>query len=170
MTVDSILIDNPRTTAKDIDRVLSSAIRYKRPVYIELPRDKVSTPIPIYQEQHVDSSRYSKTTKEEESETDMNSMQEALAETTTMINSSKQPLIIAGVEIHRFALQNKLLQLTDNTNIPVVANKPVEFEADKPAHNSVFCTCLKCRPAIIETRTAHVMPTINGVQISSDSL
>jgi TPP-dependent 2-oxoacid decarboxylase len=48
MTVDSVLIDNPRTAAKDIDRVLPSAIRYKRPVYIELPRDKVSTPISIY--------------------------------------------------------------------------------------------------------------------------
>jgi TPP-dependent 2-oxoacid decarboxylase len=40
MTVDSTLIDNPQTAAKDIDRVLSSAVRYKRPVYIELPRDK----------------------------------------------------------------------------------------------------------------------------------
>ena len=140
MTVDSILIDNPRTAAKDIDRVLSSAIRYKRPVYIELPRDKVSTLIPIYQEQHVDSSRYSKTTKEEESETDMNSIQEALAETTEMINSSKQPVIIAGVEIHRFALQNKLLQLTNNTNIPVVAtvlSKSVISE-DHPSYIGVY--------------------------------
>src|ERR687887_695998 len=54
ITVDSVVVDNPRTAAKDIDRVLSSAIRYKRPVYIESPRDKVSTPIPIYQEQCVD--------------------------------------------------------------------------------------------------------------------
>src|SRR3954451_21334382 len=75
MTIDSVLVDNPRAAAKDIDRVLSSAIRYKRPVYIELPRDKVSTPIPIYQEQNVDSSsKYSKTA--------MDSMQEALAEAT----------------------------------------------------------------------------------------
>jgi TPP-dependent 2-oxoacid decarboxylase len=123
MTVDSVLIDNPRTAAKDIDRVLSSAIRYKRPVYIELPRDKVSISIPTtYQEQYVDSSTYSKTTKvEEEYETDMDSMQEALVEAVAMINSSKHPVIIAGVEIHRFGLQDKLLQLTDKTNIPVVA-------------------------------------------------
>jgi len=120
MTVDSIMVDNPRTAAKDIDRVLSSAIRYKTPVYIELPRDKVLTPIPICQEQCVDSSKYSETAKEEY-ETDIDSMQEALAEATAMINSSKQPVIIAGVEIHRLGLQNKLLQLTDKTNIPVVA-------------------------------------------------
>jgi TPP-dependent 2-oxoacid decarboxylase len=121
MTVDSVLIDNPRTAAKDIDRVLSSAIRYKRPVYIELPRDMTSIPIPISREQFADSSTYSKTTKVEEYETDMDSMQEAIAEAVAMINSSKQPVIIAGVEMHRFGLQDKLLQLAVKTNIPVVA-------------------------------------------------
>ncbi len=65
ITIDSALIDNPQTAAKDIDRVLSSAIRLKRPVYIELPRDKVSEP--IYQDPHIDlssiSPRTSTTTK-----------------------------------------------------------------------------------------------------------
>ena len=140
ITVDSVLVDNPRTAAKDIDRVLSSATRYKRPVYIELPRDKVS--IPIYQEQYVDpSNTYSKTAKIEEGyETDMDSMQEALAEATAMINSSKKPVIIAGVEIHRFGLQDKLLQLTYKTNIPVVAtvlSKSVISE-DHPSYLGVY--------------------------------
>ena len=140
VTVDSVLVDNPRTAAKDIDRVLSSATRYKRPVYIELPRDKVS--IPIYQEQYVDpSTTYFKTAKiEEECETDMDSMQEALAEATAMINSSKQPVIIAGVEIHRFGLQDKLLRLTYKTNIPVVAtvlSKSVISE-DHPSYLGVY--------------------------------
>jgi indolepyruvate decarboxylase len=140
ITVDSVLVDNPRTAAKDIDRVLSSAIRYKRPVYIELPRDKVS--IPIYQEQYVDpSTTYSKTAKIEEGyETDVDSMQEALAEATAMINSSKQPVIIAGVEIHRFGLQDKLLQLAYKTNIPVVAtvlSKSVISE-DHPSYLGVY--------------------------------
>jgi TPP-dependent 2-oxoacid decarboxylase len=125
VTVDSVLIDNPSTAAKDIDRVLSSAIRYKRPVYIELPRDKVSEPIAIYyQDQYMDSSstKYSKSVKEGgEFETDMDSMQEALGEAIEMINSSKQPVIVAGVELHRFGLQDKLLHLTAKTNIPVVA-------------------------------------------------
>jgi TPP-dependent 2-oxoacid decarboxylase len=119
VTVDSALIDNPTTAAKDIDRVLSSAVRYKRPVYIELPRDRVSTIIPINQEQYLDSSTtYSKTAKVEE---DRDSIQEALGEATEMINNSKQPVIIAGVEIHRFGLQDKLLQLNAKTNIPIAA-------------------------------------------------
>ena len=142
MTVDSILIDNPITAAKDIDRTLSSAIRYKRPVYIELPRDKVSTPIPISQGQYPDpSTTCLKTAKVEVAyETDRDSMQEALVEAIEIINSSKQPVVIAGVEIHRFALQNKLLQLIAKTNIPVVAtvlSKSVISE-DHPLYLGVY--------------------------------
>jgi TPP-dependent 2-oxoacid decarboxylase len=133
MTIDSVLIDNPRTAAKDIDRVLSSAIRYKRPVYVELPRDMIS--MPIYQEQYDSFTLYSKTY-----ETDTDSMQEAVAEATAMINSSKQPVIIAGIEIHRFELQDKLLQLADRTNIPVAAtvlSKSVISE-DHPSYIGVY--------------------------------
>src|SRR5215469_15200538 len=134
LTIDSILVDNPRTAAKDIDRVLSSATRYKRPVYVELPRDMIS--IPIYQEQYTDSfTPYSETY-----ETDTDSLQEALAEAIAMINSSKQPVIIAGIEIHRFELQDKLLQLADKTNIPVAAtvlSKSVISE-DHPLYIGVY--------------------------------
>ena len=146
VTVDSVLIDNPATAANEIDRVLSSAMRYKRPVYIELPRDKVSTPISIYyQEQYPDSSsKYSKSIKTGEGELqekrDIDSMQEALSEAIEMINSSKQPVIIAGVEIHRFGLQDKLLQLVTKTNIPAVAtvlSKSVISE-DHPLYLGVY--------------------------------
>jgi indolepyruvate decarboxylase len=54
-------------------------------------------------------------------QTDTASIKEAISEAATLINSSSQPVIIAGVEIHRFALQDKLLQLINKTNIPVVS-------------------------------------------------
>src|SRR5918912_1344128 len=88
VTIDSALIDNPTTAAKDIDRALSSAIRYKRPVYIELPRDQVSATISVYQEQLEGSPKYSKTIKtgkgEEQEKTDIDAMQEALVEAIKM--------------------------------------------------------------------------------------
>jgi indolepyruvate decarboxylase len=71
----------------------------------------VSAPIYIqksFEDFKTVSQSYPETTKlveEEEYGTDMPSMQEALSEATTMINSSKKPIIIAGVEIHRFGLQ-----------------------------------------------------------------
>src|SRR5919107_2002524 len=45
ITVASVLINNPQTAAQEIDRILNAALRYKRPVYIELPRDIVSVDI-----------------------------------------------------------------------------------------------------------------------------
>jgi indolepyruvate decarboxylase len=94
ITIDSVLLNNLTTAAKDINRVLSSAKRYKRPVYIELPRDMVSAPIYIqksFEDFKTVSQSYPETTKlveEEEYGTDMPSMQEALSEATIMINSS----------------------------------------------------------------------------------
>src|SRR5215217_5370858 len=97
MTIDSVLLSDSTTAVKDINRVLSSATRYKRPVYIELPRDIVSVPIYIQQSStdlKTVSQSYPESTKlveEQEYGTDMHSMQEALSEATTMINSSKKP-------------------------------------------------------------------------------
>src|SRR5579864_3271096 len=42
ITVASTVLDQPLTAQKEIDRVLLAALRYKRPVYIELPRDIVA--------------------------------------------------------------------------------------------------------------------------------
>src|ERR671933_254405 len=144
VTVDYTLIDNARTAPEEIDRVLSSAIRYKRPVYIELPRDQVSAPISSYKEQYDGSQTYSKhiriEEKDEEQKTDRDSLREALSEAMEMINNSKQPVIIAGVELHRFGLQHKLLQLTTKTNIPVVAtvlSKSIISE-DHPSYLGVY--------------------------------
>jgi indolepyruvate decarboxylase len=143
ITIDSVLLNNLTTAAKDINRVLSSAKRYKRPVYIELPRDMVSAPIYIQQSSKdfkTESQSNSETTKLVEEEEYGTDMQEALSEATTMINSSKKPIIIAGVEIHRFGLQGVLLQLIDKTNIPVVAtvlSKSVVSE-DHPYYLGVY--------------------------------
>src|SRR5215217_6503744 len=155
MTIDSALLSNPTTAAKDINRVLSSAIRYKRPVYIELPRDIVSAPIHANQEIYVDSPTSFNASSEnvkaaggvgrgeaEEYQTDIDSMKEAISEATTLINSSSQPVIIAGVEIHRFALQDKLLQIINKTNIPVVStvlSKSVISE-DHPSYLGALMT------------------------------
>src|SRR5258705_12208511 len=42
LTVASTMLSDPQTAFAEIDRVLHAALRYKRPVYIELPRDMVS--------------------------------------------------------------------------------------------------------------------------------
>src|SRR3954470_23112341 len=41
ITVASAVLDDPLTAFSEIDRVLSAAVRYKRPVYLEIPRDRL---------------------------------------------------------------------------------------------------------------------------------
>jgi TPP-dependent 2-oxoacid decarboxylase len=131
ITVASTILNNSRTAAAEIDRVLSTALRYRRPVYIELPRDMVSSPIPDISA----SVNYGY-----EEQIDPMAMAESVEEATYMINSSQMPVIIAGVEIQRFALQSLVLKLIEKTGIPVVAtilSKSVISE-DHPSYLGLY--------------------------------
>ncbi|MGH7198174.1 MAG: alpha-keto acid decarboxylase family protein [Candidatus Omnitrophota bacterium] len=108
LTVASTVLNDPRAAFSEIDRVLSAAIRTRRPVYIELPRDMVSVRGAV--------PRQAVPAKEK---SDRETFREALAEAVKMINVSHRPVIIAGVELHRFGLQKDLLRLIQKTNIPV---------------------------------------------------
>lgn len=115
ITVASVLINNPQTAAQEIDRILNAALTYKRPVYIELPRDMVSVDIfldPIQNNTVAQVDQY-------QEKSDPIILMEALNETIDMINSSIRPVIVAGVEIQRFGLQNDLLNLVEKLKIPV---------------------------------------------------
>ncbi len=108
LTVASTVLNDPQTAFQEIDRVLHAALRFKRPVYIELPRDLISVPgIPHHK------------TPEIHERSDPKSLRAALAEAAEMINRARQPVILADVEVHRFTLQDQLLKLAQMTNIPV---------------------------------------------------
>ncbi|MBI3851707.1 MAG: alpha-keto acid decarboxylase family protein [Verrucomicrobia bacterium] len=110
LTAASTVLSDPQTAFQEIDRVLHTALRYKRPVYIELPRDLVSVPgIPHHRPPEIHEA------------SDPQILRAALAEARTMINSARKPVILADVEVHRFGLQDALLKLAQETNIPVAA-------------------------------------------------
>jgi TPP-dependent 2-oxoacid decarboxylase len=127
ITVDSAVISDPFNAIQDINRVLLSALRYKRPVYIELPRDKVLASIPfggLNKEVHTRArqiSNMNSVLKGVPHEPDFDSLKESISEAKEMIKLSKKPIIIAGVEIHRFGLQHIILNLIEKTRIPVVS-------------------------------------------------
>ena len=109
-TVAATVLDNPQTAFQEIDRVINAVLRYKRPGYIELPRDMVAvTGHPHYQASAVVETSNPLTLKA------------ALADAAEMINAARQPVIIADVELHRFGLQKELLKLAEKTNIPVAS-------------------------------------------------
>jgi len=110
LTIASTVLSDPQTAFQEIDRVLHAALRFKRPVYIELPRDLVSVRgIPHHKTPVI------------HERSDFRSLREALAEAGQMINAARQPVILADVEVHRFGLQDQLLKLARKTNIPVAA-------------------------------------------------
>jgi TPP-dependent 2-oxoacid decarboxylase len=82
ITVASTVLNNPSTAQAEIDRVLSMAFRYKRPIYIELPRDMVS--IPVNNVPNCMKVQY-------EERSDPLAMAEAVEEATAMINASRKP-------------------------------------------------------------------------------
>jgi indolepyruvate decarboxylase len=103
-------LNDPHTACREIDRVLDAAVRYKRPVYIELPRDMVKVVPP-------QTPAYRKA----EPVSNQEALAEAVAETKRLLAEAKRPIIIAGVEIHRFALQDQLIALAEATQIPIAA-------------------------------------------------
>jgi TPP-dependent 2-oxoacid decarboxylase len=110
LTVASTVLSDPQTAFQEIDRVLHAAMRFKRPVYIELPRDLVSVPgIPHHK------------TPDIHERSDPKSLRAALSEAEEMINAARKPVILADVEVHRFGLQDCVLKLVQKTNIPVAA-------------------------------------------------
>src|SRR5216683_6967903 len=110
LTIASTVLSDPQTAFQEIDRVLHTALRFKRPVYIELPRDLVSVPgIPHHKPPEI------------HERSDPKTLRAALAEAKEMINGARQPVILADVEVHRFGLQDQLLKLVDRTNIAVAA-------------------------------------------------
>src|SRR5438874_2520701 len=109
LTIASTVLSDPQTAFQEIDRVLHAALRYKRPVYIELPRDLVAVPGIRHRAQDF------------HQRSDAKALKAALHEAREMINGARQPVILADVEIHRFGLQKELLKLLDKTRIPFAA-------------------------------------------------
>jgi indolepyruvate decarboxylase len=103
-------LDNPVTAFHEIDRVLAACQRFKRPVYIEIPRDMVHVrpeARPLYESPSAVS--------------DPRALNEAVEEAAHRIENARQPVLLLGVEIHRFGLQDLALKLAEQANIPMAA-------------------------------------------------
>ena len=110
ITVASTLLDEPVTAFNEIDRVLDAVYRHKRPGYIELPRDMVSIE-GAGGHQHPSTGGL---------HSDPETLDAALSHAIAFINQSENPVILAGVELHRFGFRDKLLRLAEEKQIPVV--------------------------------------------------
>jgi indolepyruvate decarboxylase len=106
----SLEIVDPATAFRDIDFLLDTAHRLKRPVYLELPRDMVSV-VPDQIRPYVHPPRAS----------DPEALAEAIKEAAARIVAAKRPVIIAGIELHRYGLQADAVALAEKAGIPIAA-------------------------------------------------
>jgi len=110
ITVACAELSDPVVAFREIDRVLDTIARYKRPGYIEIPRDMVDIVPHISHAYH-----------RSEARSDPEAAAEAANEAAALLSQAKKPIIIADVEIHRFGLQDKVLTLAEQARIPIAS-------------------------------------------------
>ena len=111
MTVASVSLDDPTTAEREMDRAFAALMRYRRPIYIEIPRDLVHTTLhhPL------------RPLCLNDDPSDPAALEEAIGEVRAMLASAKRPAILAGAEIGRFGLQDDLTRLVERLNIPIAS-------------------------------------------------
>jgi len=109
VTAAQAVLDDPGIAAAEINRVIAAVRRTKRPGYLELPRDlvdaEISTPHP---------------SAEEPPPPDPEAGPEALEEVLEIISAASRPVVVAGIEVHRFGLQHALLDFLERSGMPFV--------------------------------------------------
>ncbi|HEX9156058.1 MAG TPA: thiamine pyrophosphate-binding protein [Nitrospira sp.] len=111
MTVAAVSLDDPLTAEREMDRAFAALLRYRRPIYLEIPRDMVHTLLP--------SSSHPSCILDEPS--DPAALEEAIGEVRAMLAAAKRPCILAGAEIGRFGLHDDLARLVEQLNVPIAS-------------------------------------------------
>jgi indolepyruvate decarboxylase len=131
ITAASIILTSPEKAPEQIDETISTCLRSRRPVYIEIPVDMVDKPCrkggPIQVDKKIPSDR--------------EALAEAIAETAAMLGRAKKPVVIAGIETHRLGLQMELEQIIDLTGYPFVTtllSKSV-IQEQHPQFAGLYC-------------------------------
>ncbi|MFO0707914.1 MAG: thiamine pyrophosphate-binding protein [Nitrospira sp.] len=111
MTVAAVALDDPLTAEREMDRAFAALLRYRRPIYLEIPRDMVHTPLP----------QSGKPICIEDEPSDPAALAEAIGEVRTMLAGAKHPAILVGAEVGRFGLHDDLARLVERLNIPIAS-------------------------------------------------
>lgn len=110
ITCASVVLDNPVTAGYQIDHAFEMLQHYKRPIYIELPRDvaKKAISYDVYK-QGTPAAPHS----------DPENVEEAVSEVEQWLKESERPVILAGVELARYGLGEEVIRFAEKCNIPI---------------------------------------------------
>jgi indolepyruvate decarboxylase len=110
MTVAAVSLDDPVTAERDMDRAFAALLRYRRPIYLEIPRDMVHMPL-----------AGPTPAGAVDEDTDQTALAEAVAEVHSMLAAAKRPVILVGAEVGRFGLHDELTRLVERLNVPIAS-------------------------------------------------
>lgn len=113
VTCASAVLTDPRSAAQELHRVVRAIWAEQRPGYIEIHRDMVDRRIEVPDELIEWDGRL------HFQESDTRKVEEAAHETAAMFNQSRKPVLIAGIEIHRFKASHELVKLAEQMGAPV---------------------------------------------------
>jgi len=107
ITCDQAVLDDPVTAPGAIDRVLGNCLEQSRPVYLELPRDMATAPcapVPAGATSPVDP----------------DAVAVCADEVVDHLIGAARPVLLVGVEIRRYGLEDKVAALAQRLAVPVV--------------------------------------------------
>lgn len=122
ITCDQVRLDDAERAPADIARVLANCMRQSRPVYIELPRDMVGVeckPVEALAPAAIDTDK----------------LDACVDEILERLAKASAPVLMAGVEVRRFGLEDKVAELSRRLGLPVVTTfmgRGLLTEADAP--------------------------------------
>lgn len=99
----------------EIDRVLKECRRQSRPVYIEVPRDLVFSQLPAPNDTASQPASRSETV-------DRRAVVACVDEIIELLTAASSPVLMVGVEVRRFGLEDQVAELARRLGIPVVTS------------------------------------------------
>jgi len=142
LTCAARLIDHPDRAADEIDAVVRAVWAERRPGYLEIHRDMAERIIAVPERLLEWNGRLP------ERRSDTRKVREAAREVAARLNAARAPVIIAGIECHRYHAGRELLQLVERTGAPcattVLAKGAIPI--DHPKHMGVYIGAISPRP------------------------
>ncbi len=111
ITAYQAILEDPTTAANEIEKALTISEKLSLPVYIEIPRDRALQQCPP---PHPKPLKFL--------EEDLEATEEAVAEIIERLSQAKRPVIMVDVEVKRFGLSRKVVQLAEKLQAPVVSS------------------------------------------------
>ena len=140
LSVASAVLDDPDVAPREIERVLAAIGRENRPGYIEVPYDLLAAPATVGP-----APRAAVTTD------DPRALGAALDAAAALVEGAARPVMVLGVEVQRFGLQDPVLRLLANAGIPAAVTllgKSVIGE-DSPGFLGIYAGT-RSRPSVRE--------------------